>query len=183
MIIVPVKAINGVSTANLARINRPDLHATLTKFHLWTLTQYSRLVYLDADTLVLANIDHLFLLPEDVEFAAASELGFPDSFNSGVMVLKPSLDVFDELCTLAATEESLDGGDQGLLNVFFGDGARGHPSKLYFDSLESKTPNGDHQVVESPRRNWYRLSYMYNMEMHRGKFSRFSEVFFGLDLY
>lgn len=54
--IVPVATIRGTSTANLALIGRPDLHATLTKLSLWELTQYDRVVYLDADTLVLADL-------------------------------------------------------------------------------------------------------------------------------
>ncbi len=76
----------GVSTKNLAIIGRPDLHATLTKIQLWSLTQYSRVLYLDADTLPLQNLDHLFtaLPPSSVPFAAAPELGYPDTFNAGV---------------------------------------------------------------------------------------------------
>lgn len=54
--IIGVATVRGVSTDNLALIGRPDLHATLTKLRLWDLTQYDRVVYLDADTLVLANL-------------------------------------------------------------------------------------------------------------------------------
>lgn len=54
--VVAVATIRGISTANLTLIGRPDLHATLTKLRLWDLTQYDRVVYLDADTLVLANL-------------------------------------------------------------------------------------------------------------------------------
>jgi glycogenin glucosyltransferase len=125
----------------------------------------------------------LFLLPDDVEFAASPELGFPDCFNSGVMVLKPSESVFEELVKLAKAEESLDGGDQGLLNVFFGDGSRGHPSQVYFDGMKSSqvnghisgktngTTNGTNHAVNgaAQKRNWYRLSYMHNVEMHQSK--------------
>ena len=37
---------------------------SLTKLHLFGLTQYKRLIYLDADGLVLRNMDHLFSLPD-----------------------------------------------------------------------------------------------------------------------
>ncbi|KHJ99481.1 hypothetical protein OESDEN_00517 [Oesophagostomum dentatum] len=37
---------------NLALINRPDLGVTFTKLHCWRLTQYSKCVFLDADTMV-----------------------------------------------------------------------------------------------------------------------------------
>jgi len=40
-------------------------------------------VFLDADTLVLDNVDELFERPE---LAAAPDVGWPDCFNSGVFV-------------------------------------------------------------------------------------------------
>ena len=45
---------------NLALIGRPELLGTLTKIHLWGMTDCTKVVYLDADTLVLSNIDELF---------------------------------------------------------------------------------------------------------------------------
>lgn len=38
--------------AHLALMKRPDLGVTITKLHCWTLTQYSKCVFMDADTLV-----------------------------------------------------------------------------------------------------------------------------------
>jgi glycogenin glucosyltransferase len=32
----------------------------LTKLHLWNLTQFSKVVYLDADTIVLGNVDEVW---------------------------------------------------------------------------------------------------------------------------
>ncbi len=44
--------------------------------------------YLDADTLPLQNLNHLFaaLASSTVSFAAAPEVGYPDTFNSGVCI-------------------------------------------------------------------------------------------------
>lgn len=39
-------------TAHLALMKRPDLGVTLTKLHCWTLTHYSKCVFMDADTMV-----------------------------------------------------------------------------------------------------------------------------------
>lgn len=155
---IPVHTITGTSTQNLEIIGRPDLGATFTKLHLWNLTQYERVLYLDADTLVLNNVDHLFQLPKEIDFAASPELGFPDCFNSGVMLLRPNEDTFEELCKFAKTRESFDGGDQGLLNVFFGDGTRNHPSTFL-------TKEKDELSEDS--KGWFRLSFTYNMEMHK----------------
>lgn len=39
-------------TAHLAMMQRPDLGVTFTKLHCWTLTHYSKCVFMDADTMV-----------------------------------------------------------------------------------------------------------------------------------
>jgi alpha-N-acetylglucosamine transferase len=96
---------------------RRDLAHSLTKLHLFRLTQYSKVIFLDADTLVLRPLSHLFDLP--VDFAAAPDQGWPDAFNSGVMVATPSIETFDALTAMMKQRGSWDGGDQGLLNDFF----------------------------------------------------------------
>lgn len=169
--IIPVAAISGVSTDNLSIIGRPDLHATLTKLQLWALTQFSRVLYLNAYTLMLKNLDHLFgFLPPSVEFAASPELGFPDCFNAGLMFLTPCEGTYAELRQFTKLHESFDGGDQGILNAFFGDGSFSHPYKelLVDDRQINGIENGDGQAVKAqPTRNWYRLSFTYNIEIHK----------------
>ena len=98
-------------------MSRPDLLATFTKIALWQQTQFRKIVYLDADTLPLRAPDELFDLT--VPFAAAPEIGFPDCFNSGVMVLQPNSQIYMQLLDLAIQGTSFDGGDQGLLNIYF----------------------------------------------------------------
>nr|XP_036582883.1 glycogenin [Colletotrichum truncatum]KAF6791779.1 glycogenin [Colletotrichum truncatum] len=158
--VIPVSTVTALTADNLNIIGRPDLHATMTKIQLWSLTQFKRLLYLDADTLVMSNLDHLFSLPDTIPFAAAPEIGFPDCFNSGVMLLRPDMKTYDELMSFASKVDSFDGGDQGLLNVFFGDGTRNHPSQLLL--------KGTRQTEDAAaERNWFRLSFTYNMEMHK----------------
>ena len=51
---------------HLKLLARPELGVTFTKIHVFNLLQYSKCVFLDADTLVVQNIDDLFtrlLLP------------------------------------------------------------------------------------------------------------------------
>lgn len=98
---------------------RKDLAASLTKLHLFRLTQYSKLIFLDADTLVLRPLSPLFDLPQP--FSAAPDSGWPDAFNSGVMVATPSEQTFKELIDMMADRGTWDGGDQGLLNDYFSD--------------------------------------------------------------
>jgi glycogenin len=89
-----------------------------TKLRIWELVDFDRVVLLDADTLVLQNVDDLFERPA---FAAAPDFFLPDHFNSGVMVVAPSRKTFADMRTALVTHGSYDGGDQGFLNTFFPD--------------------------------------------------------------
>jgi len=88
-------------------------------------------VFLDADTVVLQNVDDLFERPE---FAAAPDFFLPDRFNSGVMVLEPSAERLAKMVTELATAESYDGGDQGFLNTHF--------ANWYAKPVEQRLPIG-----------------------------------------
>ncbi|XP_062982407.1 glycogenin-2 [Elgaria multicarinata webbii] len=114
--VVNVNEIDSNDMVHLALLERLELGVTFTKLHCWTLTQYSKCVFMDADTLVLCNIDELF---DREEFSAAPDSGWPDCFNSGVFVFQPSLKTFNLLLQFANEHGSFDGGDQGLLNSFF----------------------------------------------------------------
>ena len=98
---------------------RPDLHTVLTKLHMLRLTQFDKVIFLDADVLPLRPLSHLFTLPH--EFAAVSDVGWPDIFNSGVMVFNPGEDKFNQVMALVHSKGSWDGGDQGVLNEWRGD--------------------------------------------------------------
>lgn len=115
-----VKLLDSSDQPNLALLNRPELGVTFTKLHCWRLTQFTKCVFLDSDTLVLQNCDELF---EKGELSAAPDVGWPDCFNSGVFVYVPSLKTYDDLIEFANEHGSFDGGDQGLLNLFFRDWA------------------------------------------------------------
>nr|XP_042709586.1 glycogenin-1 isoform X1 [Chrysemys picta bellii] len=114
--ILLVDVLDSGDSAHLALMKRPELGVTLTKLHCWELTQYSKCVFMDADTMVLSNIDELF---EKEELSAAPDPGWPDCFNSGVFVYRPSIETYNHLLQLATEKGSFDGGDQGLLNTFF----------------------------------------------------------------
>ncbi len=68
-------------------LGRLDLFAVLTKLHVFRLMQYEKIIFLDADVLPVRPLSHLFTLPH--EFSAVPDIGWPDIFNSGVMVLTP----------------------------------------------------------------------------------------------
>ncbi|KAJ5545945.1 hypothetical protein N7494_003530 [Penicillium frequentans] len=117
--LIPVHSIVNGKPANLWLMDRPDLIATFTKIELWRLTQYERIVYIDCDVVSLRAPDELFSLDEN--FAAAPDVGWPDCFNSGLMVLRPNMQDYYSLKALAERGISFDGADQGLLNMHFRD--------------------------------------------------------------
>ncbi|XP_071798720.1 glycogenin-1-like [Asterias amurensis] len=115
-VIQQVDPLDSQDAAHLALLTRPELGITFTKLHCWRLTQFKKCVFLDADCLVLQNVDDLF---EREELSAAPDVGWPDCFNSGVFVFRPSEETYQGLLQCAVGQGSFDGGDQGLLNTFF----------------------------------------------------------------
>ncbi|MEP7125229.1 MAG: glycosyltransferase family 8 protein [Byssovorax sp.] len=109
----------------------PRFSAAYTKLRAWQLTDFDKVVLLDADTLVMKNVDDLFDRPE---LAAAPDFFLPDRFNSGVMVIEPSESIFDRMIHALGHEQSYDGGDQGFLNLFF--------AGWYASSIEHRLPTG-----------------------------------------
>lgn len=85
-----------------------------SKFRLWQLTMYKKIIFIDADLLVLRNIDFLFELPE---ISATGNDG--TLFNSGVMVIEPSNCTYQLLMDRINEIVSYNGGDQGYLNEVF----------------------------------------------------------------
>ncbi|PMD36544.1 glycosyltransferase family 8 protein [Hyaloscypha variabilis F] len=117
--IIPVERIVNESQANLALMGRLDLHSTFTKIALWKQLQFRRIVYMDADMVALRAPDELFDLPQP--FSAAPDIGWPDLFNTGLLVLTPNLGDYYALLAMAQRGISFDGADQGLLNMYFKD--------------------------------------------------------------
>ncbi|KAG6284167.1 hypothetical protein E4U46_007459 [Claviceps purpurea] len=115
--ILPVPRIRNEHPANLALMNRLDLHSTFTKINLWKQVQFSKIVYLDADVLAYRAPDELFDLPH--AFSAAPDVGWPDIANTGVMVLTPNMGDYHALIAMAERGVSFDGADQGLINMHF----------------------------------------------------------------
>jgi len=114
--LIMIEPLNSGDKETLTLLKRPELGVTLSKLRAWSLVQFTKCVFLDADTLVMQNVDDLF---EREEISAAPDIGWPDCFNTGVFVYVPSLDTYSKLLTFAESKGSFDGGDQGLLNDYF----------------------------------------------------------------
>lgn len=115
------------------RIKLLSYQKRYAKMHLWGLTQYNRIIYLDADTMVVGDIHELFsrTLPRGpipnggarnvYTGVLAAHDRFAGIFNSGVMVLEPSKEVIRHMLEVYMDIQSYNLGDQGFLNVFWKD--------------------------------------------------------------
>ncbi|NBB83313.1 MAG: glycosyl transferase [Alphaproteobacteria bacterium] len=105
---------------------KPPFHTPLDNFaklRLWELEEYERAVFIDADALVLRNVDRLFAYPE---FSAApnvyQSLADFGRMNSGVFAARPSRETFDRmLAALDAPGAFWPRTDQTFLQTFFPD--------------------------------------------------------------
>ncbi|KGB83073.1 glycosyl transferase [Rhodovulum sp. NI22] len=113
------------AAAPFTKGTKPGFHTPLDNFaklRLWQL-DYARVVFLDADTLVLRNVDKLFDYPE---FCAApnvyESLADFHRMNSGVFTARPSQTTFDAmLARLDAPGAFWRRTDQTFLQAYFPD--------------------------------------------------------------
>ena len=142
--IVHVPSITNPSPARPGVVDGTAWRDVYTKLQVFR-APYRRVVYLDADTIVLRNIDALFAIRNS--FAAVLDEGrgcargmgigyanprrdprrvlqrcrrmFERVFNSGVMAIAPSATLFAQMMAQRTSLPSADGSDQGFLNAFF----------------------------------------------------------------
>jgi alpha-N-acetylglucosamine transferase len=109
-----------------------------SKLHIWNMTDYDRIVYLDSDVLVVKNIDHMF---DCGTFCAA--LRHSDLFNTGVMVIQPNRSIFNDMLGKVEVFPSYTQGDQGFLNVYFKD-------LVYAPFFNWSSESRQHQLMRMP---------------------------------
>ena len=125
----------------------PRYRENLTKMAIWTWTEFERIVYMDADTLVVGDLSPLFT---EVTMGLAATLDYSEGritpdLNTGVMSLEPSTTLFDKYLHMinTRTDYRLDMAEQGLLN------------KVY---LEEEERAGGKQL-------WQRFSFVYDANL------------------
>jgi len=116
------------------------IRGTHTRFHAWNYTEFSKIIYLDADLMLMTNIDELFKLPDDFAATPCARPGVIDlCFNAGLMVFTPDAKYYQEIMKLwwETTEKDTCPHDQDLLTMYFVDAG-----------------------------NWKALPYAYNVRRH-----------------
>jgi alpha-N-acetylglucosamine transferase len=96
-----------------------------SKLNMWSLTQFEKIVYLDADMIVLHNIDELF---EKKNMSSTNSGGWLHDkkdwkeMNSGMIVLEPSNTLFEHMKSQVGKIEKEQGkGDQAFLHQYYND--------------------------------------------------------------
>ncbi|TKT80450.1 glycosyltransferase [Aquamicrobium sp. LC103] len=126
------------ANAPFTKGNKPAFHTPLDNFaklRLWQLERYEKIVFIDADAIVIRNVDRLFGYPE---FSAAPNvyetLADFHRLNSGVFVAKPSRATFEAmLARLDAPDAFWPRTDQTFLQAFFPDW---HGLPVFFNMLQ-----------------------------------------------
>jgi len=135
-----------------------------TKLRLWQLTQYQRVLYLDADTILTGPVSDVF---NTVTTFGAEAPKYHSHFNAGVLLLTPSKDIFKELLTLGQQQHStkfgnvIDCTEQGLLNSYFNGAPGREVTKLPIgradqkaDWLQAGAPWAVHWITHACPKPW-----------------------------
>jgi hypothetical protein len=97
------------------------------KLRAWDLSDYSAVVWVDADVVLLRAIDDVFGMARSapLHIVAAPDCCPPSLFSTGLLGLKPNATTFQHmLAVLGGTHLEDDGGQTGFLNRYFeGNGA------------------------------------------------------------
>jgi alpha-N-acetylglucosamine transferase len=93
-----------------------------TKLQVFGQVQFDKLVYLDADMMVCQNIDELFTKPHMSAVNAGGML--PENatwhkLNSGLMVIEPSYQLYDDMMAQLQSKYRVAGGDQDFLHAYY----------------------------------------------------------------
>lgn len=94
-------------------------HGDYTKYEIFSLTKVDKVIFLDSDTLILGNIDHLIDQTSDI--SAVRDL-YIDQFNTGVMVIgKKYLNdkITNDLIELTKVYGITEHLDQDIINFYF----------------------------------------------------------------
>lgn len=107
----------------------PRFRDQYTKLRIWSLIDYDRVLYLDADTLVIRDINELFtrtIFEDDqdgllaaVEDVWQGQIG--PNFNAGVLLIRPNQTIFEDMLVKMHNMAAYGSywAEQGFLNWYF----------------------------------------------------------------
>ncbi|KAB8255431.1 nucleotide-diphospho-sugar transferase [Aspergillus pseudonomiae] len=152
---IKLHAVEVISTSS----GDPTWHKSLTKFHAFALTEYTRVLVFDSDSMVLNNMDHYFLSPlAPVAVPRAYWLNDPDTsikdqmLGSHVMLIEPNEGNFRRIIKEAKSSGAF---DMEVLNHLFRDSAMILPHRRYaLLTGEFRGKNHDRYLSEDKDAKW-----------------------------
>jgi alpha-N-acetylglucosamine transferase len=110
---------------------------TYSKLNIFGLTQFDKMVYLDADMLIIENIDDLFEKPHMSAVKIRGKLPEFNSnwnvLNSGLLVVEPSTEIFADMTSkIGSIEKVTSPSDEDFLNAYYSDWS--NQEELHLDS-------------------------------------------------
>jgi len=132
------------SDASRRRTYQSRFDQTLIKLHVWNQLEYDRIIYMDADNIVLNRADNLWNCGHFCAVFMNVAV-----FHTGLLVIKPDTHVYNDMLRSLASVESYDGADQGF---FVG----------YFKNMEYSPLWNDSQTTQSQDKQ-NRMPINYNM--------------------
>lgn len=113
-----------------------------TKINIWKQIDYSKLIYLDADTIVLKNIDELFNYDELAAVSGGSVMLNYTGIEAGVLVVKPNIETYDDIISALETDSyDIKMSDQSFLNDYFSKHGIINPIPEIFNRMWKKNRN------------------------------------------
>ncbi|CEL60197.1 Glucose N-acetyltransferase 1 OS=Gibberella zeae (strain PH-1 / ATCC MYA-4620 / FGSC 9075 / NRRL 31084) GN=GNT1 PE=3 SV=1 [Rhizoctonia solani AG-1 IB] len=131
----------------------PTWSSSLTKLHVFGLTNYTRVIYLDSDGIVLNNMDHLFLAPQ-------ARIALPRAYwleqgklASHIMVITPSQSLMNRVREMVKTTN---GFDMEVINKISSSSALILPHRRYalLTGEFRKTDHSSYLSDEEPGAEW-----------------------------
>ena len=168
--VIGSEIVNVKKTAhNLRNFHLPNAilsYAAFFRYFIADEVQEDRVLYLDSDTIVNAKLDDLFTLDlQGYAIAAVQDFnheGWLTTFNSGVMLIDAKKwrekNSTQSLLELTAQHHEHVYGDQGVLNMYFGD------QWLHLDKEYNFMVGLDQFLHLSGNKEWYQSDYYGNYE-------------------
>ena len=140
---------------------------TLSKFEIFNLIQFNKIVFLDADIMILKNIDHVFEYPHLTSALDGEYFNiWPNEphFNAGILVIEPNTEEYNKLKEFS--EQAIQDwnkptciADQEILNLYYKDWVEKPELHLnkYYDVFG---PYIEEEYVEDIKENAYFIHFI-----------------------
>ncbi len=117
-----IKIVDEIKRPNFSEADERDLHCVYDKLWIFGLTEYDKLVYIDADMLVCENMESLFEKPHFSAVTAGALMPQNKEWvklNSGLMVVEPNSALFNHMVSMVAELPVTCKSDQDFLHSYF----------------------------------------------------------------